>query len=142
MNQRPNDAATQAPTGHISYLWQRVTHSPRFFPRRRTGSIAFGSAGASRVPGVADVCVGKTAVSPCFYQSGGPCNAAGTCQCGIDLDGNVTCRDRAFCNDGGPECTSNADCEAITGKVGSVCFSSTSCCAEPTQTGCTIPCST
>lgn len=89
-------------------------------------------------PNTPNVCSGKNSPNPCFERDASTCNAGGTCNCGTGLDGNLTCYENAYCNNGGPECASNADCEAILGRPGSVCFSAEFCCLS--KTGCTTPC--
>lgn len=85
------------------------------------------------------ICAGKTSTNPCFPRDASTCNTSGTkCFCGTDLNGINSCYENAYCNTVQRECTSNADCEAIIGKPGSICFSATNCCLS--QTGCTTPC--
>lgn len=88
---------------------------------------------------IATVCAGKDAPNPCFEGIAPFCNAANTCNCGSDLDGNVACYENAYCNNiNESQCTSNADCVAKGFAVGSICFSATNCCLG--ATGCTTPC--
>lgn len=90
---------------------------------------------------IATVCAGKTAANPCFERDASFCNAANTCNCGADLNGNVACFENAYCNNGTQQCASNADCVNLLGfPAGSICFSATNCCIG--ATGCTTPCPT
>jgi hypothetical protein len=85
------------------------------------------------------VCSGKNSPNPCFERDAARCGATGTCKCGTDIAGNLTCYENAYClGPSEPDCTSNAQCEAIFGQ-GSVCFSGADCCAK---NGCTSPCPT
>ena len=89
-------------------------------------------------PNTPHICSGKASANPCFERDGAACNAAGTCNCGVDINGGLTCFENAYCNSSGHECASNADCVAMGFPQGSVCFSATNCCLS--QTGCTTPC--
>lgn len=86
------------------------------------------------------VCAGKRSASPCFPRDASTCNTSGpTCRCGTDINGINHCYENAYCNNTpGPECSSNADCEAILGRPGSICFLADGCCLS--RTGCTTPC--
>ena len=102
-----------------------------------------GGAGTCDAAGrcVAIVCAGKDSPNPCFEGIAAFCNAAQTCNCGTDLDGNVSCYENHFCLSAAEgNCASNADCVAKCFAQGSVCFSATNCCGS--QTGCTTPCPT
>jgi hypothetical protein len=91
-------------------------------------------------PTTPHVCSGLASPNPCFERDGASCNANGTCNCGTDLQGNLTCYENAYCNSAGQrQCASNSDCEAIGFPSGSVCFSAENCCGANT-TGCTTPC--
>ncbi len=89
------------------------------------------------------VCSGQVSLSPCFPFSASSCGTNsiyGPCRCGTDLAGNLTCYANTYCNFvGQQQCTSNADCEAMLGQPGSVCFSAGDCCGANT-TGCATPC--
>ncbi len=68
---------------------------------------------------VAEVCVGKTAANPCFERDASTCNAAGTCNCGTDLAGNVTCFENAYCLSAAEgECASKRPESPASSRVG------------------------
>jgi hypothetical protein len=94
-------------------------------------------------PNTPHVCSGQAISNPCFPFDASTCGANGTCRCGTDLDGNLTCYENAYCNDPrfDTHCASNADCVAKGFAPGSVCFSAENCCLGGADaTGCTSPC--
>jgi hypothetical protein len=89
---------------------------------------------------IPSVCSGLVSPSPCFPFDSSSCGVNGTCHCGTDLAGNLTCYENAYCNYvGQTQCASNADCVVQGFPSGSVCFAADNCCGAGT-TGCTTPC--